>query len=65
MLTSETNKNVHCFSFCDTKLKEHKSSSAFTITVFHKPFRRDNVKTGGGDIIVYVCKDLTMKRKNK
>ena len=40
------------FCFCETKLKEHKISSAFTIT----EFRKDNVKTGDGGIIVYVRK---------
>ena len=63
MVTSETNTNLHVFYFCETKLKEHKISSAITITGFHKPFRKDNVKTGGGGIIVYVQKDLTVKRK--
>ena len=56
MLTLETNKNLQMFCFCETKLKEHKISSAFTITGFHKPFRNDNVKTGGGGIIVYYVK---------
>ena len=52
------------FCICITKLKEHKISSAFTITGFHKPFRKDNVKIGGGGgIIVYVRKDLTVKRR--
>ena len=50
------------FCFCETKLKEHKISSAFTITGVHNPLRKDNVKTGGGGIIVYVRKDLTVKR---
>ena len=51
MLISERNKNLHVFCFCETKLKEHKISSAFTITGFHKPFRKDNVKTGVGGIV--------------
>ena len=63
MITSETNKNLHVVCFCETKLKEHKISSAFTITEFHKPIRKDNVKTGGGCIVVYVRKDLTVKRR--
>ena len=62
MLTSETNKNLNAFCFYETKLKEHKFSSVFTITGFHKPFRKDNVKTGGG-CIVYVRKDLKVKRR--
>ena len=63
MLTSETMKNLHAFCFCETKLKEHKISSALTITGFHKPFRKDNLKTGDRGIIVYVRKDLTVKRR--
>ena len=63
MLTSEIDTNLHVFCFCETKLKEHKISSVFTITGFPKPFRKDNVKTGGGGIIVCVRKDITVKRR--
>ena len=45
------------------KHRQHNISSAFTITGFHKPFRKENVKTCGRGIIVYVREHLTVKRR--
>ena len=63
MLTSVENKNLHVFAMCETKIKQHKLSSAFHIDGFHQPFRRDNLKSGGGGIIVYVRNDIIAKRR--
>ena len=60
MLTSVENKN---FAMCETKLKQHELSSAFHIDGFHQPFRRDNLKSCGGGIIVYVRNDIIAKRR--
>ena len=48
---------------CETKHEQHKLSSAFHIDGFHQPFRRDNLKSGGGGIIVYVRNDIIAKRR--
>ena len=50
MLTSVENKKLHVFAMYETKLKQQKFSSAFHIDGFHQPFRRDNLKSGGGGI---------------
>ena len=47
----------------ETKLKQHKLSSAFHIDGFHQPFRRDNLKSDGGGIIVNVRNDIIAKRR--
>ena len=54
---------LHIFAMCETKHKQHKLSSAFHIDGFHQPFRRDNLKSGGGGIIVYVRNDIIAKRR--
>ena len=63
MLTSVENKKLHDFAMCETKLKQHKLSSTFHIDGFHHPFRRDNLKSGGGGIIVYDRNDIIAKRR--
>ena len=63
MLTSPENKNLHVFAMCETKLKEHKLANTFKINGFHQPFRKDNLKSGGGGIIVYVRNDMNVKRR--
>ena len=63
VLTSVKNKNLHVFAMCETKLKQHKLSSAFHTDSFHQPFRRDNLKSGGGGITVYVRNDIIAKRR--
>ena len=50
MLTSVENKNY------ETNLKQHKDG-------FHQPFSRDNLKSGGGGIIVYVRNDIIAKQR--
>ena len=59
MLTSVENKKLHVFAMCETKLKQHKLSSAFHID----GFRRDHLKSGGGGIIVYVRNDIIARRR--
>ena len=48
---------------CEGKLKEHKLSSAFKISGFHIPFRKDNTLNGGGGIMVFVRNELMAKRR--
>ena len=63
MLISVENRKLHVFAMCETKLKQHKLSSAFYFDGFHQSFRRDNLKSGGGGIIVYVRNDIIAKRR--
>ena len=58
MLTSSENKNLHVFGMWESKLKEHKLSSAFNISGFHTPFRKDNTFNGGGGIMGFVRKEI-------
>ena len=63
MLTSPENKKLHVFCLCETKLKEHKLSSAFKINGFQTPFRKDITSNGVGGIIVYIRNGLMAKRR--
>ena len=63
MLTSVEYKKLHVFAMCETKLNQHKLSSAFHIDGFHQPLRRDNLKSGGGGIIIYVRNDIIAIRR--
>ena len=64
MLTSPENKNLHVFAMCEIKLKEHKLANTLKNGVY-QPFRGDNLKSGGGGIIVYVRNDMNVTRKKK
>ncbi|MEW8542134.1 MAG: endonuclease/exonuclease/phosphatase family protein, partial [Candidatus Thiodiazotropha sp.] len=63
LLTAETNKNIHVFGMCETKLKNHKPTNAFQINGFQLPFRKDNESNGGGGILVYVKDQIMAKRR--
>ena len=51
MLTVEENRNLHIF--IETKLKGYKTTNAFLIDGFQKPYRKDNGSNGGGGLLVY------------
>ena len=52
---------LHVFGMCESKLKEDKLSSAFKLSGFHTPFRKDNTLYGGEGIMVFVRKELMAK----
>ena len=63
-LAAEKNKNIRIFGMCETKLKNHKPTSAFQINGFKLPFRKDNDSNGGGGILVCVRDPIMSKRRD-
>ena len=62
MILDSQNSNLHIFGVSETKLKDHKPSSAFHIDGF-QTFRKDNISNGGGGLIVYVRNKINAKRR--
>ena len=57
--------NVNIFGLSETKLKEHKLTSAFHIDGYQKPFRKDNLSNGGGVIMVYVKQGIKSEAQER